>query len=32
MIVTASIISRLSTLTTGDMNASGLRVLSDEYS
>ena len=29
---TESIISRLSMLTTGEMNACGLRVLSDEYS
>ena len=32
MILTFSIISRLSIFTTGDMNASGLSVLSDEYS
>ena len=30
--LTESIISRLSIFTTGDMNASGLKVLSEEYS
>ena len=30
--LTEAIISRLSILTTGDMKASGLKVLSDEYS
>ena len=32
IILTVSIISKLSMLTTGDMNASGLKVLSEEYS
>ena len=31
-ILTLSIISRLSIFTTGDINASGLKVLSEEYS